>query len=275
MEIKVDEKISYLIGIIQTDGHLRKSIKRGKGSVSIELSHKDQDIIHELVKLIPYNYAITDRTRDSNFKKDFHSIGLRVCNKEFCQQMNDWGVPCGRKSEIIAPPLHLETLSKIDYVRGLWDGDGSLGFAKGDGRPFVSFTTASEAMKDFIISFMAEITGKTIKRPTRNTRDNIYNLLLYSEDAATFCNLIYYENCLAIKRKYDTAQQIKNWVRSPDSKRVTWIKKGWTKEEDEYIVSHTVEESMKQLDRTKKSVKIRLWRLKGKENECKQELSGN
>lgn len=38
-------------------------------------------------------------------------------------------------------------------------------------------------------------------------------------------------------------------------------KKFWTPEEDEYVLTHTIEESMTHLDRTKGSVKSRKYRL--------------
>ena len=38
-------------------------------------------------------------------------------------------------------------------------------------------------------------------------------------------------------------------------------KKFWTPEEDEYVLTHTIEESMTHLDRTKDSVKSRKYRL--------------
>ena len=39
------------------------------------------------------------------------------------------------------------------------------------------------------------------------------------------------------------------------------LKKRWEKHEDKIILNNTIEESMKKLCRTKKSIKMRLWRL--------------
>lgn len=42
--------------------------------------------------------------------------------------------------------------------------------------------------------------------------------------------------------------------------------KKWDDYQDNYILTHTLEESIKELDRTEKSIKMRLIRLKNKPN---------
>jgi hypothetical protein len=140
-------------------------------------------------------------------------------------------------------------------------GDGSLGFTK-NGLPFVSFVTISTEMADFLTDIISEITGKPKKDTNPNTRDKAYNIMILKEDAVTFCEKIYYNDCLSIDRKYNISKEIIKWIRPPEMKKVDYQVKKWTKEEDEYIINHTIEESMIQLKRTKKSIKIRLWRLK-------------
>ena len=39
-------------------------------------------------------------------------------------------------------------------------------------------------------------------------------------------------------------------------------RKKWNKEQDKFILSNSIEESMKILNRTKESIEMRLWRLK-------------
>jgi hypothetical protein len=125
----------------------------------------------------------------------------------------------------------------------------------------VSLTTQSEEIKEFIIRYISELTEKPKKELCRNKRDGIYNIVLYKEDAVTFCKKIYYDNCLSINRKYNNAQKIKKWIR-PDGLKKRETQKKWNKEQDNFILSHSIQESMNELNRTKKSVQIRLFRLK-------------
>lgn len=254
----IDKNISYLIGLFQTDGSLYETT-RNRGRFQIELNIRDSDIIYKISNLIKYNYQISTRDRITNFGES-KTIILKVYNIEFRNLLNHWGIPAGRKSEIIAPPLHLHNLSIIDYIRGLYDGDGSVGFSKNN-IPFISLTTKSEKIKDFIIEFISKTTGTQAKTISKNKRDNIYNITCLSEDARVLSNALYYNNCLSINRKFEKAAQVKTWIRPLGIKKIE-NRKIWTKEQDNFILSNSIENSMEVLGRTEESIKMRLWRLK-------------
>ena len=227
----------------------------------MELSIRDEDIINKICKLIKYNYKISKRKRITNFG-EIETITLAVHDINFRYLLSDWGVPSGKKSETISPPLHKKELSINDYIRGLYDGDGSLGYTK-QNFPYVSLTTKSEMIKDFIIKFICEITGKPLKLPQKNKRDSIYNICIFKEDAVSFCNYIYPENCLSINRKYENAQKIKKWIRPLAMKKRDGVKK-WTEDQDAFILSNSIDDSCEKLDRSEQSIEMRLWRLSKK-----------
>jgi hypothetical protein len=253
-----ENDLSYLIGLFQTDGNLHETT-RNRGKFRLELNIKDEDIIHKISKLIKYNFKISSRERETNFGKS-STIMLSVYNIEFREFLKKSGVPAGKKSEIIKPPIHINKFSPTDYIRGLYDGDGSLGYTSTN-FPYVSFTTQSEFVKNFLIDYISEITFKNKKELTKNVRDNIYNIMITKEDAIMFCEKIYPENCLSINRKYKSAQEIKKWKRPSGMIKIE-NKKTWNKEDDLFIVTHSIVESMEELDRTESSIKNRLWRLK-------------
>ena len=138
------------------------------------------------------------------------------------------------------------------------DGDGSLGITK-QNYPFVSFVSESREIVDYILDFISDITGNDKKTLNRNKRDNIYNVMITREDAIKFCKIVYYDNCLSLNRKYEKSKEVRNWIRT--NKKIDFKRKFWTKEEDDYILEHEIEESMEILGRTEKSIKIRLMRL--------------
>lgn len=267
--LKTDSNYSYMIGLFQTDGSMGEDT-RNRGGLSLEISRKDEDIIYKLKNIIPYNSTVVTGkydvtiTNKSGKKYEYHDvegIGLYVYNKYFRDFLYKYGVPYGRKSKTVSPPLLINDLSKIDYVRGLIDGDGSLGFTK-DGLPFVSFVTISTEMANFLTDIISEITGKPKKETNPNTRDKAYNIMILKEDAVIFCEKVYYDNCLSIDRKYNISKEIRKWVRPPEMKKVWFERRKWIKEEDEYIKNHTIEESMEKLERTETSIEMRLYRLK-------------
>jgi hypothetical protein len=99
-----------------------------------------------------------------------------------------------------------------------------------------------------------------------NQRDRVYNILIMKEDAQVVASTLYYDGCLALMRKRRSAQEVQQWQRPDSMRKIDFTRKSWTPNEDEYILSHTIEESAENLGRTLKSVKVRLWRLRGSNN---------
>lgn len=250
-----NKDISYLFGFIQTDGHLESS-SRNRGKLRIEVKSEDRYLLEKFQEIIPYKSTISDRTRNTNYSKNYSSSCLSVYNKEFRDIINKWGIPYGKKSNLISLPK--EDYSKIDYFRGIIDGDGSLGITKNN-IPFLSLTTASKDIFNAWIEFIIQYINKN-KINQRNKRDNIYNICIYKEDAQILSKVLYYKNCLCLKRKYDNSLEIENWIRPINM--IISPKKSWDREQDIYILNHNIEDSMNELKRTKSSIETRLWRIK-------------
>jgi hypothetical protein len=87
-------------------------------------------------------------------------------------------------------------------------------------------------------------------------------LRLCRPGSLSHCSLV--GGCLALERKGTQKEKVASWVRPKTMRKMT-RKKFWTKEQDEYVLSHSVEESICYLTRSEKSVIMRLWRLKQQE----------
>lgn len=247
---------SYVIGLFQGDGSLKENT-RNRGCFSYEISKGDADIVYKLANVFkPYvNVFIHERTRSTNFKDSYESIRLTIHNMEFRRELNEF-VPYGRKAAIIVPP---NGLSKRDYIRGLIDADGSLGLTE-KGRCFIGLCTSSEEIKEYILASILEVTGRR-KILNRNKRDGVYNISLFDEDAQIYASFLYENTKLHINRKYEKYLQVMGWERTPGQVRI--LKKTWIPSEDLVVLSSdlSIEEKMEILDRTKQSVKTRMWRL--------------
>jgi hypothetical protein len=239
-------RLSYTIGFIQGDGHLEH--KR----LQVEIQVGDEQILHEIGKELSPSYSIKYRNRDTNFKDRYKSCVLCICSVDLIRRLVELGVPIGKKSDTISLP---SDIVEIDYLRGLIDADGALGFTS-QGLPYITLVTKSESIKDFLLRFIHDHLG-IVKLASRNKRDGVYNISLFREYAVEMANLLYYDGCLALQRKQLKANDIKAWHREGSIKR----KQSWTIEEDEFIKNHTIEESSIALNRSINSVKTRLWRL--------------
>lgn len=255
----LDQFHSYLLGLLQTDGHLSEN-SRNRGRISLDLSKRDIDILYKIKELISCNASIKEKITNTNFKDNYESAKLSIFNLEFRNFMKEHGLLQGRKTETKPPNTDY---SVIDYYRGIIDGDGSLGITSNN-IPYISLITKNDILKDNWLSFINKHTG-LIKTTNRNKRDNAYNILVMKENAQILVGILYYKDCLCIARKYVKAQEVLNWIRPDDMKVRNYPVKKWTDEEDEFILSHTITESMLFTSRTEKSIKTRLWRLRKKQ----------
>ncbi|MCH5583442.1 hypothetical protein MK805_00405 [Shimazuella sp. AN120528] len=247
---------SYFFGFIQADGSMSCE-SRGRGRLTIEVNSDDQEILEYIQKIIPCTSTIYTRIRDTNYKKEYKSSILRVYDNKFRDQLIKLGMFYGKKSSLIFPPKY--SYSEIDYFRGYIDGDGSLGLTS-SGIPFLSIVTSSEEFANAYLNFIYKITGK-VKTSSPNKRDKVHNIAVFKEDAQSIAKVLYYEGCLAIPRKMEKAKEILNWKR-PKTMRKIRNRKRWTHEEDQYIISNSIEDSVKFLNRTKQSVSMRIWRIR-------------
>ena len=162
---------AYMFGFIQADGHLYETT-RNRGRVQIELQEKDEAILIEFARLIPFPCMLTRRVRKTNFAQEHRSVILRVYNRQFREELKSLGMMSGNKARRIATPQC--QFSERDYFRGVIDADGSLGLTS-NGFPFASLITASESMAKAYLNFVEGVTGKS-KTPGRNRRDQALTL---------------------------------------------------------------------------------------------------
>jgi len=250
-------ELAYIIGFLQADGHL--SSESGKGKLRTELSIKDKDILSKIGSILTSNFSIRDRTRDTNFKDNYTSSILTICDQNIRKFIHECGVPEGNKSYTVNTPYDL--IDSVDYWRGFIDGDGSLGFTK-QGFPFLSLNASSENIAVNFINFLEKLIGKR-KRTSRNNRDNTYNICITKEDAQLVIRKLYYENCLALNRKKRISAKIKKWERPATMKKRN-ASKPWLPIEDTVVLENDNKNAAMLLNRNIQSIKMRRWRLSKK-----------
>lgn len=243
--------IDYIFGLLVTDGSI-EFLSRNRGKVRLEVKYEDRDIVYKLQERIEGS-TTTERTRDTNFKKEYHSICFNNYRIEFRELLLKMGYPTENKSESECPPK--TEYDKKEFWRGVFDGDGSIGFTK-DGRPFASLITVSNILHDEFARFLKNELG-IVRIVNRNKRNKAYIFSLYDEDAINFCDYIYNGAEIYLERKYEKYKELLSWKRTKKKINI----RTWTKDEDNYIMNHTVESSMEHLGRTKKSIQMRKFRL--------------
>ena len=213
---------SYFYGLTLCDAHLSAST-RNRGKLAMEISERDRDILVAFQSLFAIHSSIKNRTRITNFSagKSVTTCILAFFDYDFRQELIAIGFPVGKKDTIEAPPSI--PFCEIDFMRGLIDGNGSLGLDSRD-IPFLSLTTKSDALCVFYLDFMKRHFD-VVKTCNRNKRDSIYNIVLLNERAQELAALLYYPACLCIERKRSKAKEVLNWKRPDWMPKRDWIAK--------------------------------------------------
>ena len=71
---------------------------------------------------------------------------------------------------------------------------------------------------------------------------------------------------LKIEQMFKHYSDLEIVKKNPELSKITFERKKWTNNEDKFILSHSIDKSIEELRRTKKSITIRLWRLKNDES---------
>ncbi|MHA6631385.1 LAGLIDADG family homing endonuclease [Pseudonocardia sichuanensis] len=256
LDLRVPEH-AYFFGFAQTDGSLYAG--RGqKGRLTIELSARDADILHAFTQILSVYSSTHYRDRTTNFGTHRAAV-WSVYDLALRRELVELGLPPGRKSDTVAPPT--VPFSARDYLRGVIDGDGSVGFTS-TGRPFISLVTASRSLAGFFCAQALEVAGahRTLKR---NTRDRIYNPMVGGDPAAPMAAWLYPKGCLALERKRAAAALVAAWTR-PQGMRARPVAgaRRWTAEEDADVFNGSLREAANRLGRSERSVNIRRYRLR-------------
>ena len=246
---------SYLYGLILTDGTIYETT-RNRGRIQIELNVRDKELLEKLHKRIPS--TLTERQRDTNFKKNVCTATLSIFQKPIRDEIISWGIPKHDKS--IAGTIPNQDYNESAFWRGVFDGNGSIGLTNLD-RPFLSFAIKSEDLKDELI-MLFNTRFDIRKNVNRNKRDSIYNICLFDEDAITFAEFLYQNASIYMERKFQKYIQNKTWKRTKKKMHQT----SWSQYEINYIQTHSIQESMTVLKRTESSIKNKLYKLKQSNN---------
>lgn len=228
---------SYILGLLQTDGNRQDKILKRKSrlgeistTLTIELSSRDEDILHKVAAYIGNGCAIYHRTRDTNFKKSYSSTTLSLTNKEYISKIISF-LPAGKKSNIISKPDGI-FFSEKDYWRGIIDGDGSLGIKK-NGCPYISLITASEPLKNDYLFLIKNICQLDIVSH-RNNRDNVFNMVVLGYHSLLLVKYLYYSECLSLDRKYNKMLEMMKWEPYGSTNDI------FSAEEDKIIATHSL-----------------------------------
>ena len=199
-----NENMAWLLGFIAADGGIEKK----RNVIRINLSTIDKEILLKIKDLIGLQSEIKDYITNEGYAVS----KIQWSSEQHKKDLASYGITF-EKTFKLKPPLKLNKKYWKDYIRGFWDGDGSITLNKNNYNSLLwQITSASKPILEFIVNYFYEeyqIPKVNIHTFTRNGVE-LY-LLQYSTNASKqIYNIFYDNNNICLKRKKDKYTSVIN-----------------------------------------------------------------
>lgn len=193
--------MSYVFGFVVADGCVVK--RRGRmDSYIFNITSKDREHLFRIRKALKSDYPISEKNNSQG--KVYYQI--QITNIKVCKDLMKLGI-LPRKTHNLG---RLEIPNKYfpDFVRGFFDGDGTVYIYKVNGvwqikAEFVSSSSSFiEGFNQQLCAYL-DIPQKSVHKFKPKDRMTQYNICFYVDDCRKLEKLIYKNSsCLCLERKY-------------------------------------------------------------------------
>lgn len=196
---------AYIMGFLHSDG----SNNINKSTISLSLQEEDREILEQIRKEIgstkPLEYL------DYSDKHDFgysykNQYRLIVFSKHMCKELNDKGITPNKSLTIGFPNWLSEDLIS-HYIRGVFDGDGSIhqSFRNDNNKPITLTITATESFCEELRNICKQILNINAGIYDASCHNGITKVFTISgrNIAKKFLDWIYRDADLYLQRKYN------------------------------------------------------------------------
>lgn len=220
--------MAYVLGFVVADGCIIKRKDRIESYI-FNITSKDQDILLKIKKALSSEHPIGIKYNSLKMPYSYVSI----CNREICEDIIRLGINPRKTYNL--EPIKVPEKYFADFVRGFFDGDGSVYLQKINGTLQIksSFVAASaEFLKDFNSRLCRNlnIPEKSVHQ-TKNKSENRmiqYSICLYVDDSEKLAKFMYGSNpTLYLDRKKEIFDQWKLIKRRHYKKENYPSKIGW------------------------------------------------
>jgi len=192
--------MSYILGLWFADGYIsRGGSRKTCYTFGISLHDNDSYLLWEILKKMQSDYILHESNTGGTCQN------IHIYSKIIYDDIISLG-GCERKSLTLTFPKNIPDDLLPDFIRGYFDGDGSVSYHSYWNAYRTTFTCGSEVfLKD--LHSKLKIIDPNIQGQIafhKNDFNGVYNLTFYKHDTLRFAKIIYKDpNDLYLVRKYD------------------------------------------------------------------------
>lgn len=199
--------MAWLMGFIAADGYIHKK----DNGIDIGLSSVDREILER----IKVEVEIENEIRDFLDRDGFANSELCWTCQKHKKELAKYNI-VPQKTTILKPPYLLDKKYHIDYVRGYFDGDGSVNFIESNGKKHYTalrwqVCSATREVLEFILDVLERYGVNKVNIQTQNKNRNapIYCIQYSTNATKQIYNILYStESDLYLARKKNHFEEI-------------------------------------------------------------------
>lgn len=191
--------MAWLLGFIASDG----SISLKTNTIKISLSTKDREILEKIKEEVEIENKIRDFTTADGF--DCSSVEW-TCEKHK-NKLKEYNI-IPQKTFKLLPPYKLNKKYWIDYIRGYFDGDGSVNLIQGKNLRW-QVCSATKPILEFIIeAFFEQYNIPKVNIQVQQRVHPLYYIQYSTNSTKKIYDILYTPNSLYLKRKKEHFDEI-------------------------------------------------------------------
>lgn len=198
--------MAWLLGFIASDGNVSKDSNR----IKIGLSSVDKEILEKIKEELEIEADIKDYITNNGF----YVSELSWYSRKHKQTLANYSI-IPNKTFLLKPPYGLKEEYHIDYVRGYFDGDGSINLIKnsngrGQGNIRFQIGSATKEILEWILDVFERygITRPRIQVQIKPSGTPLYHFQYSSVMSRKIYHILYTPNSLRLERKYQHYTEI-------------------------------------------------------------------
>lgn len=208
------EDKAYWLGFIYADGFITPKRKHSNRGLGISLSIKDKEHLQKLNMCLNSNTPVNEYIERSGFAKDSKYCRVIYISEKLASDLINNGV-YENKTDIINAPSTIPYEFIKDFIRGYFDGDGSVWQQK-DAQTSISFVGTDDLLH-FIMKYL--IDNKVILREyplNKRKEGQIVSDFKFggNRNSFRFLDFIYNKANVYLDRKYHIYLELKEYINS-------------------------------------------------------------
>lgn len=195
--MKQSSNMAYLLGFYAADG----CVYAKDNAIKLTLASVDREFLETIRKELGAQAPIQDYVT----KDGYENSTLKFSSYQIKQDFTRYNI-IPNKTYSFTFPLRLQPQYYRDFIRGYFDGDGSISTA---GSSKLRWQVCSHE-KDVLEKIVEFFYGHGIERVSiqKYSAKNLYYIQYSTTSARKIYDVLYYQNCLCLPRKYEKFQSL-------------------------------------------------------------------